>query len=135
MHRERDFWATGTADHIISRCLWNVGFDTSRDAVLIRGGADFRHFVPVKSKCGPEARDALVEMYGSTNPRKFHTDGSDELKYACRILNFRGHTTTALGEWQNNGLIESDVGLTKSGVCASRAQVGLRSKAWPWTGR
>ena len=74
-------------------------------------------------------------MYGSTEPWKFHTDGSDELRWACRILNFRGHTTSAPGEWQSNGLIETDVGLTKGGVRAARAQAGLPSKAWPWTGR
>ena len=74
-------------------------------------------------------------MYGPYNPRRFHTDGSEELKSACRILNFRGHTTVAPGEWQNNGLIECDVGLTKGGVRASSAQAGLPPRAWPWAGR
>ena len=78
-----DTLAIGSAGHAISKSEPNQGFDGSSELVLMRGGGDFRMAVPVKDKSGPEARRSLVDMYGSEVPRKFHSDGSGELKWVC----------------------------------------------------
>ena len=93
-----NFHAWGSADHIISKAEFNQGFDGSSDVVLVRGGCDFRHFVPALDKSGPLARDALVEMYGPENPERFRTDGSGELQWACDELGFRSHGTSPIGD-------------------------------------
>ena len=121
-----DFLAVGHADHIISKAKWNVGYDGSTNAVLMRGGGDFRHLVPVRDKSGVATRNAFVELYGPDNPRRFGSDGSGEIAWAAAELQFRGHRTSAPGEWQSNGVIEADVGLVKGGTAAALANFGIR---------
>ena len=130
-----DFLAHGYADHIVSRADLTRGYDGSNDAVIMRGGGDFRHFYPVRNRSGPLAFNALREMCGPEDPRRYYTDASPELKWAIDAMGWRGHATSAPGEWKSNGVIECDVGLLKGGIRSSNAQAGFPGIAWPLTGR
>ena len=85
-----NFLAHGYADHIVSKADLTRSHDGSNDAVIMRGGGDFRHFYPVKNRSGPLAFNALREMYGPEDPKRYYTDASPELKWAIDAMGWMG---------------------------------------------
>ena len=125
-----------TADHIISRSAWNKGVDNSSDAVLIYDRCtDHTGFYPVKSKSAQNAEEALRQYTGLDTLHMVYTDGSPELKAACRKRNVPFQRTSPPGKWRKNGRIERQVGILKAGTRSSIERSGLTPNAWPWAGK
>ena len=88
--------------------------------------------------CEPsESRDIetteinLLYFAGDVKARRFDSDNDDALIAAARNLKWK-HDFSKPHDPQSNGLIESHVGIVKSGARALLYQAGMPAMCWPW---
>jgi hypothetical protein len=119
-----------SADHLDSKSDLNVSHEGHRFALAVKDiWSRLFAIYPVLNKSGGLAFGALQHFIGTRKVKLCYTDGSGELKHACRRLGISRDVSDP-GIPATNGIIERTVGIVKQGARTTLIRAGFPSSFW-----
>ena len=132
-HKAERFGDTITADYLfVDRHFEDAGVGVNINGLVMLDVATlYLDYGPSESQDTNTTEMNLRCFAGDVKVRRFYSDNDDVLIAAARNLKCK-HEFSKPHDPQSNGLIESHVGIVKSGARALLYQAGMPAMCWPW---